>query len=238
MTLALDHIFICTSTGAPEAEVLAAAGWSEGPRNDHPGQGTACRRFFFRNAYLELLWVRDEAEARSPRTAPMRLWERWHGRADGHRCPFGIGLRADDGHAGDVGTGGGAHPGTAAFPTWPYRPRYLPPGAAIPVATNSETLHEPLLFVVPFARPSLADGAVDTGDVGLWRAHAAGIAMLTRVALAAPAAAPSAPLAAVAAAGIVERVAAPEHALVLGFDGETGGRVVDLRPTLPLIVRW
>jgi hypothetical protein len=36
---------------------------AEGEPNTHPGQGTACRRFFFRNAFLELVWVRDPAEA-------------------------------------------------------------------------------------------------------------------------------------------------------------------------------
>ncbi len=235
MTLALDHVFVCTSAGAPEADALTAAGLTEGPGNTHPGQGTACRRFFFRNAYLELLWVRDEVEARSPLTAPMRLWERWRGRADGHTCPFGIGLRAGDGDA-----NGGAAAGDAPFPTWPYRPRYLPPGMTIPVSTNSEALHEPLLFLLPSLGPRAADADGD-GGVTLWRPHAAGVDTLTRVALAAPAAAfngPSVALTAVAAAGIVERAAAADHALVLGFDGETAGREVDLRPTLPLILRW
>jgi hypothetical protein len=40
---------------APEAERIAAFGLCEGPSNVHPGQGTANRRFFFRNAMLELL---------------------------------------------------------------------------------------------------------------------------------------------------------------------------------------
>jgi len=83
MALALDHVFVCTAVGAPEAEALTAAGFAEGAGNVHPGQGTACRRFFFRNAFLELVWVHDEAEARSPETAPTRLWERWRDRADG-----------------------------------------------------------------------------------------------------------------------------------------------------------
>ena len=57
MPLQFDHLFICTSVGAPDAERLVAFGLTEGEPNVHPGQGTACRRFFFRNAYLELLWV-------------------------------------------------------------------------------------------------------------------------------------------------------------------------------------
>jgi hypothetical protein len=235
VTLAFDHVFICTSPGAPEADALTEAGFTEGPGNTHPGQGTACRRFFFRNAYLELLWVRDEAEARSPLTAPLRLWERWRGRADGHTCPFGIGLRA-----GGATAGGAEDTGSAPFPTWPYRPRYLPPGMTIPVATSSDALHEPLLFLLPFPRPRAADADGD-GGVPLWRPHSAGVDTLTRVALAAPPATssePSVALTAVAAAGIVGRSGAADHVLVLGFDGEATDREVDFRPMLPLIVRW
>jgi len=38
-------------------------GLTEGTRNDHPGQGTANRRFFFSNTALELLYVSDANEA-------------------------------------------------------------------------------------------------------------------------------------------------------------------------------
>jgi hypothetical protein len=40
---------------------------TEGTPNIHPGQGTANRRFFFRNAMLELLWVNDEQFVQGPR---------------------------------------------------------------------------------------------------------------------------------------------------------------------------
>jgi len=55
MTLEFDHMFICTVVDAPEADLLLAFGLTEGASNIHPGQGTACRRIFFRNAMLELL---------------------------------------------------------------------------------------------------------------------------------------------------------------------------------------
>ena len=229
MSSTVDHVFVCTSAGAPEGDLPVAAGFTEGPGNVHPGQGTACRRFFFRNAYLELCWVHDETEARSPATAPTRLWERWRSRADGHTCPFGVGLRAEDGAA-------------APFPTWPYQPRYVPPGTVIHVATNSEALHEPMLFLVPGSPArrgvAAASGADAHGEAAPRRAHAIGVEALTRVTLAGPATAPSAPLAAVVAVPLVERVAAAEHVLSLGFDGEPAGRALDLRPTLPLILRW
>jgi hypothetical protein len=222
MTLALDHVFVCTAAGAPEAALLLAAGFAEGTPNVHPGQGTACRRFFFRNAYLELLWVDDAVAARDPRTAPTRLWDRWRDRADGRTCPFGLAVR------------GAADDGSPPFPTWPYRPGYLPPGVAIPVGTNSDALHEPMTFVLPFGRRP--DAAADGDRQPL--VHATGVREVTRLALHGPPAEPSAALAAVTSLGIVERVPAERPALVLGFDGEAADRELDLRPALPLLLRW
>src|SRR5437660_324757 len=113
MPTELDHIFICVSHNADEASRLSAFGLSEGSPNTHPGQGTACRRFFFQNGYLELLWVSDPTEAQSEIARRTRLWERWSGRGTG-ACPFGLGFR----------------PGTEAaegapFSFWEYRPPYL-----------------------------------------------------------------------------------------------------------------
>src|SRR6266436_5673418 len=76
MSAVVDHVFICTAAGAPAADHLRQFGLAEGSPNQHPGQGTACRRFFFRNAMLELLWVEDAAAARSEQTRRTRLWER------------------------------------------------------------------------------------------------------------------------------------------------------------------
>jgi hypothetical protein len=73
----LDHVFVCVAPEAPEADTLAAFGLVEGTPNTHPGQGTANRRFYFRNAMLELVWVEHEDETRSPIVAPTNLWERW-----------------------------------------------------------------------------------------------------------------------------------------------------------------
>jgi len=50
MAIELDHLFICVSIRAPEADRLAAFGLTEGTPNTHPGQGTACRRFFLGKA--------------------------------------------------------------------------------------------------------------------------------------------------------------------------------------------
>jgi hypothetical protein len=76
MEIELDHLFVCTAPGAPEAEKLVQFGLHEGPPNQHPSQGTACRRFSFANAMIELFWVSDASEAQSQNSRRTLLWER------------------------------------------------------------------------------------------------------------------------------------------------------------------
>ena len=129
-----------TAPGAPEADDLVARGLVEGPPNRHPGQGTACRRFYFANLMLEFLWVENEAEARSEQVRPLRLWERWAGRESG-ACPFGIALRP-------------AAPGLEPpFPTFEYWPSFFPAPARVSV--RASIIEEPLTFCLPyFERPA------------------------------------------------------------------------------------
>ncbi len=235
--LELDHVFVCTAVGAPEAERLLALGLAEGAPNVHPGQGTANRRFFFRNAFLGLLWVHDVAEARSARTTPLRLWERWAGRHDLGVTPFGVCLR-------------GAPGGEVPFPTWAYRPAYLPPELPIPIAACSVALADataaeveavlaaPMLFVFP--RGQRPDQAPTERAHPL--AHRAGFGELTCVAFAdLPTGGADTPRSADAPALRVERSGAdrPEHpVMMLDVDGATVGQVADLRPALLLVLRW
>lgn len=135
MSLHVDHIYVCTATGAPEADLLTDAEITEGSPNVHPGQGTANRRFFFENGYIELLWVSDETEARSPVTAKTRLWERWSGRCE-RANPFGICLSSPAGVSGQL-----------PFPTWSYEPSYLPNGHRI-LFSDGLSLLEPEIFVL------------------------------------------------------------------------------------------
>jgi hypothetical protein len=44
----IDHIFVLTNAGAPAADAILQLGFTEGPPNRHERQGTANRRFFFR----------------------------------------------------------------------------------------------------------------------------------------------------------------------------------------------
>src|ERR1700761_6859505 len=92
MKIELDHLFVCTDPDAPEAEKLIQFGLREGAPNQHPGQGTACRRFAFANAMIELIWVSDTKEAQSQHTKRTLLWDRWSGR-DSIASPFGLCFR-------------------------------------------------------------------------------------------------------------------------------------------------
>ena len=139
----LDHLFVMTAPGAPEADALVARGFVEGPPNRHPGQGTACRRFFFANAMLEFLWVENEDEARSDLVRPLRLWERWAGRESG-ACPFGVAQRP-------------AAPGLEPpFPTFEYWPSFFPAPARVSV--RASVIEEPLYFVLPYFERPKKDG--------------------------------------------------------------------------------
>lgn len=141
MTLSIDHIFVCTAVDAPESHALLEAGFVEGSRNVHPGQGTANRRFFFEHGFLELLWVHDEREATSAITEPTRLWQRWSNRSTSAN-PFGIcfSSRTPADHQ-------------LPFDSWAYEPAYLPAGKRINFAKSS-TLAEPELFSLSGPQPS------------------------------------------------------------------------------------
>jgi hypothetical protein len=215
---ALDHVFVCCSPGGAEAARLVGLGLTEGSPNTHPGQGTASRRFFFRNAYLELLWVTDPREAQGEIAGPTRLWERWSRRA-GEACPFGIVVRPE-GEERDP-----------PFASWFYHPPYLPAPLAIDVA-EATPLSEPALFYIGFAR---APEQVQAQPM----AHRLSLSRITAVGIGLPGGEErSAAAQAVERAGLVSFFRADAHLMTLGFDGERAGASADLRPDLPLVLRW
>jgi hypothetical protein len=216
----LDHVFLLCDAGAPEADALIRLGLHEGPPNTHPGQGTACRRFFFANTYLELLWVSDEHEAQGEAVARTALWHRWHARRSGG-CPFGVVLRPS------IDASVGTRP---PFPAWPYRPGYFPHGTAIDIATGSP-LNEPFVAWLGF-RPQPARRTEPIGQ---------GIALgdLTRARLGGPLPDVLSPGAqALVAERVMELELADRFVLTLTFDRGESGRSVDLTTRLPLVLTW
>jgi len=69
----IDHIFIFSNKGK-ETDELVDFGLIEGSGRTHKGIGTANRRMFFENFYLEILWVENEQEAKS--VEKIGIWER------------------------------------------------------------------------------------------------------------------------------------------------------------------
>jgi hypothetical protein len=215
MNIELDHIFVCCAVGAPEARLLTQRGLLEGSPNTHPGQGTANRRFFFTNAYLELFWVSDSAEAQRADVLPTQLWDRWSRRAEG-ACPFGIVFRPRPDAMAE-----------APFPTWSYRPAYLSSGLAIEVGRGI-ALAEPQLFYLPFARHRDPRGREPT-------AHPAGIDRITGVSVTIRGDhARSDTLARAVDAGLLTIRAGSAYSVEVSFAGERRSPL-DFRPDLPLV---
>jgi len=207
--------------GAPEADALLRAGLSEGSPNTHPGQGTACRRFFFGNAYLELLWVDDADEAQRDPVNRTGLWTRWSGRTTG-ACPFSFVLRPGDDDVGSV-----------PFETWAYRPSYLPEGLSIDIAVDTP-ISEPEFFYLAFQRGR-------RGTHPQPRAHALPVSTLTKVIAAMPPPLPQSDAAKFAAAnGLLTFETSDDYVLRLIFDHRREGAnaEADFRPALPLTISW
>jgi hypothetical protein len=222
MPFELDHVFVCANLDAPEATQLVSLGLTQGPSRVHEGQGTANRCFLFHNAYLELIWVHDDADARSPLTERIRLFERWKGRADG-TCPFGICFRP-------------IRPSRVngpLFAGWDYLPRYLPPSRPIHVGANCDRLAEPMLFFIESAsRP-------DSWPRQPPLQHRLGVREVTRLSWTRPNDASLSPeLQAVVDAGCLSVELGRAHALKICFDNEEMGQSANFLPHLPVTLKW
>ena len=190
---------------------MVELGFTEGAGRAHAGQGTANRRFFFVNAMFECLWMTDEADLKSRAIRQTRLWERFNGEA----LPFGVCIRPMTRGA------------KAPFESWVYRPPYLPDGVGIHVAHHTP-LTEPMWFYVDVAppeneSPSHANGARRLSSVcirgpGLDTTSAAARQLIDR--------------------NLVSLRVAERPALQVEFDDRAQQESADLRPELPLLLRW
>lgn len=215
MSFELDHVFVAASRDAPEMGSVRDAGFIEGPAHDHPGQGTASRGVFFENAYLELIWLTDPIVAAAPPVNRTGLANRTD---PGHpSSPFGFGLRSSRDPV-----------PTPPFDAWEYAPPYLPQGAAFRMAANSDVLREPLIFVLPWSRtPSW-----DVPD------HPNGARRMTRVLFGPCPEGHSAALSTFLGLGLVSCTDTADPLLRIELDLGRQGVECDLRPDLPLILRW
>jgi hypothetical protein len=213
MRIELDHLFVCTAPGAPEAEKLVRFGLREGPPNQHPGQGTANRRFAFANAMIELLWVSDAGESQNQSTTRTLLWERWSGRED-NASPFGICLRPLD-----------SQDTRPPFPAWEYRPSYLSDPLFMHIGEAG--IEEPMWVYLSFMRRVHREE--------LFIEHPIGIREITGLTLTTPAPLRSKVSQKIVENGILATRMGAKSLLEIEFDGNRRKEQMDFRPHLPLI---
>jgi hypothetical protein len=166
---------------------------------------------------LELLWVSNPAEAQSAQTSGVRLSDRCERRFP-EVCPFGIIFRP----AGDTAV-------AAPFPTWEYRPDYLPPGLVMLIAGGT-TLYEPELIYLPFlnrGRPRGNEPLLHAPPIRRIRSISIGVTRIAQLSNASRAA---------QNARLLSYFDSPRPVMEIMFEGSTDA-VFDLRPGLPLVFR-
>ncbi len=216
MVFEIDHLFVTGPVGCEPLDRVIAGGFREGPPNTHPSQGTACRRLFFDESYIEFIWLEDRADAESDAVRPTRLGERAD--VESGASHFGICLRSTI-EAGE----------SLPFATWDYEPPYLPEGVSIPIGRNAERLDEPLLFFLP-PGGRRRNFVVD---------HPNGARSISGVRLdLAPGRSLSPELHAFCALGLVTVERGAEPLMQVELDSATRGETIDLRPEIDLVLRW
>jgi hypothetical protein len=229
-SLGLDHILIFVSPGAPERSALSEAGFTIAPSvNRHDGQGTASVTVELLNAFLELVWV-DSTVPVTP--ARREVQARFAKRADWRRTgwsPFGFAL----------------HRGSTAMDSVPVPARritveWMEPGTAMYIlGALSDTLAASV-SVHPTPVDEAANARALRSGKGKMFEHANGVRRLTSVdRVLVPSGAALAPTSRMLdSLGIARFETGAEWVLELSFDDRSQGVTRDLRPTLPLIVRY
>jgi hypothetical protein len=221
-SLELDHLTLFTATDAPEADALRQIGLADfGGVTQHDGLGTASLSFFFANLlYLELFWVTDAELARQMlEPLSMDVNARMNWRATG-AVPFGLMLRRR--------VAGSNEP--PPFPTRPMRAPWMPEGTF--VGFSGEVAGEPYYGVVPEAL-SFRGFRANIQDVP----HPLGVQNLTAVSVTLPSATLSPIAQLLNQHQIVALTSGPEPLMVLTFDEGQQGQTMDMRPTLPLVLK-
>lgn len=212
MNLELDHFFILTEPGAEIGDLIASLGVEESFSRDHEGQGTSNRRFPVSNSMLELLWIRDVAEARNGPAKDLLFPERME---DKGASPFGLIFRRKDNLE-----------SSQPFDGWKYQPDYFEPPMAFHVGENSGQLNEPLCIYVPFVEPD--ERKVEKGT----------FQSISKVKVSAPSESMSDTLSKAGNSDGLEIVLGEEHLMEVTFNIGACGLSKDLRPALPLIIFW
>lgn len=217
--LELDHIFVWVQPQAPEAQILAELGLQQSHYREHTGQGTASYFFFFENAYLELIWINDEEEARdnAARTGlDACVRSKWR---DNGASPFGVGWHRV------------APPGEplALFPV-KYSAEWMKPETYLELSDTFKQVKEPLNFIVPEYMSFNRQDACSTHPLGVKKVTSVKITQAGRGEL-------SAIASEISRHTPVNIEPGNSSLLELTFDSGIQGKTLDARSTLPIVVK-
>lgn len=215
--LVFDHLLVFVSPGAPERAAFERAGFRIDPTiNEHEGQGTASVTVEFENAFLELIWP-DPKVPVSPdlERAVEKFRKRSAWRTSGW-SPFGVAMHRN------------GPPVEWPVPTWSIAPPWLAPGEAIVMLTPRDDASSPSLSV-----------HADKDEPPRDTRHPIGVRRVTGVRLITPESyEPIDALKYVRDAGVLTFDRGSEWLVELTFDNGRRHETKDLRPDLPLRIRY
>jgi len=220
----IDHLWIAAAPGAPERIAFVRAGFQVAAKvNPHEGQGTSSITVELDNGFLELIYV-DAAVPVAPNLEMVhaQFKKRVDWRATGY-SPFGIGVRKL-----------GAAPATFPFPTFQVTAPWMD-GKFMEILTPREMPSAVRLFVP--ARPSVGPDA-DPVDPAA-RVHPNHTHQLAALRVVAPSADTLPPAARyLADRGVMTFDVGGDWLLEVTLDSGAQHLERDLRPTLPVVIRY
>jgi len=220
--LAVDHLYIIVKNKAPEAVSLQKIGLNIPVTSVHEGQGTASVSFLFYNFYLELIWV-DNPEMLSK--ADSNLAQKFNASKSGG-SPFGLGLRRVNPKANSL-----------PFPTYSYFAEWMKPGTTIEMSYINQP-NEPEIFIVP---PYLAwneqvkrvpqilaeiNNDLDLKNLSGIRIIGPGLPTISDA------------IVTLINQNLVKFESGDSHLVELIFDNGQFGKTINVRPELPLVIKY
>lgn len=221
--LALDHLWLVVSPGAPERVALERAGLSVAPGvNRHESQGTASITVEFENAFLELIWVDS-----SVRIAPGLeiVQARFRNRSNwriSKWSPVGVAFHRTE-----------ATQPRLPFSTWRVTAPWMESDDYMEMLTpRGDSLVTAWIV-------GKSDIASEEGARALVnRDHRIGVRRVSNLRVTGPGASHGPPIAYLNGLGSATFQEGAAWLVELTFDQGAAGQVRDLRPALPLVLRW
>jgi hypothetical protein len=228
--LALDHAWMAVREGGPERPMLEAAGFRFAPTIEaHEGQGTASATIAFENGFFELIWPDDDVSVSGDgATARARFASRADWRSSGD-APFGVGFRRTS-----------ATPSTFPFETWSVASPWMGAGRSVELLSPRDAPTVTLFITSPGVDEAANRAAIAGGGVAAEPfLHPNGSRRITGLRMTAPtrlALPPSASF--VNLSWAAELRVGDEWLMELELDHGSQNQQVDLRPNMPLMVRF